>query len=385
MSFFTQKKENIRRIKALIIKEFFQILRDPSSLIIATIFPFFLLFMYGFGVSLDVSKLNVGVVLQDNSDPAESFLCSLKNSRFFDVHISRDPQPFYEPLTASAIDAIIWIPFYFSQEWTRSRSSIDDIRAPIYVIADGSAPNTASFAQNYIQGAWSNWLKQTAMSSDLHTSNQISIDSRFWFNEDLNSHNFLVPGSIAIVITLLGTLLTALMIAREWERGTMEALMTTPVTIGEILMSKLIPYFILGMIAMCICTVVGHYIFEVPFRGSFLALSAVSCVFLIVALASGLLISSVSRDQFTAAQISLISAFLPAFMLSGFIFEISSMPLLIRLLTYILPARYFVSSLQTLFLVGDIWPLIRKMCLILSVFATVLFLIISVKIKKRLD
>lgn len=385
MSFFNQKKDNIRRIKALIIKEFFQILRDPSSLIIATIFPFFLLFMYGFGVSLDVSKLNVGVVLQDNSDPAESFLCSLKNSRFFDVHISRDPQTFYEPLTTSAIDAIIWIPFYFSEDWTRSRSSIDDIRAPIYVIADGSAPNTASFAQNYIQGAWSNWLKQTAVSSDLHTSNQISIDSRFWFNEDLNSHNFLVPGSIAIVVTLLGTLLTALMIAREWERGTMEALMTTPVTIGEILMSKLIPYFVLGMIAMCICTVVGHYIFEVPFRGSFLALSAVSCVFLLVALASGLLISSVSRDQFTAAQISLISAFLPAFMLSGFIFEISSMPLFIRLLTYILPARYFVSSLQTLFLVGDVWPLIGKMCLILSVFATILFLIISVKIKKRLD
>ena len=150
-------------------------------------------------------------------------------------------------------------------------------------------------------------------------------------------------------------------------------------------MSKLIPYFILGMIAMCICTVVGHYIFEVPFRGSFLALSAVSCVFLLVALASGLLISSVSRDQFTAAQISLISAFLPAFMLSGFIFEISSMPLFIRLLTYILPARYFVSSLQTLFLVGDVWPLIGEMCLILSVFATILFLIISVKIKKRLD
>ena len=385
MIFFAQKNQNIRRIKALITKEFFQILRDPSSLIIATVFPFFLLFMYGFGVSLDVSKLNVGVVLQDHSDPAESFLASLKNSRFFDVQISTDPRTFYQPLTSSALDAIIWIPFYFSEQWMKARSSGDDIGAPIFVIADGSAPNTASFAQNYIQGTWSNWLQQMSISSGIHTPNEISIDSRFWFNEELNSHNFLVPGSIAIVVTLLGTLLTALMIAREWERGTMESLMTTPVTIGEILISKLIPYFILGMLAMCICTGVGHYLFDVPFRGSFLALSAISCIFLLVALGTGLLISSVSRDQFTAAQISLISAFLPAFMLSGFIFEISSMPLPIRILTYILPARYFVSSLQTLFLVGDVWPLIGKMCLILSLFATILFLIISLKIKKRLD
>ncbi|NDD58657.1 MAG: ABC transporter permease [Chlamydiae bacterium] len=373
------------RVKALIVKEFFQILRDPSSLIIATVFPLFLLFMYGFGISLDVKKLNVGLVQQDFSDRASSFVCSLKDSPFFNVIPSYEPSSFYKPLAKSEIDAIVWIPFYFSEYWEKASSNLSDTPASIYVISDGSSPNTATFAQNYIKGAWSNWQNQMKISSNTPLNSPINIVSRFWFNEDLDSHYFLVPGSIAIVMTLLGTLLTALMIAREWERGTMEALMATPVTIAEILLSKLIPYFLLGMISMAICTLVGHYIFDIPFRGSFTSLSIVSFFFLIVALGTGLLISSISKDQFTAAQISIISAFLPAFMLSGFIFEIQSMPLLVRVLSYFLPARYFVSCLQTLFLAGDIWPLLLKSCLILSLFSIVLTSILVKKTKKRLD
>jgi ABC-2 type transport system permease protein len=214
---------------------------------------------------------------------------------------------------------------------------------------------------------------------------QAEIVPRFWFNEELNSHYFLVPGSIAIIMTLIGTLLTSLMIAREWERGTMEALMATPVTIGEILLSKLIPYFFLGMISMAICTFAGEHIFHVPFQGSFAALSLVTFCFLMVALATGLLISTMAKDQFTAAQISLVSAFLPAFILSGFIFEISSMPLPIRITTYFLPARHFVSSLQTLFLAGDVWPLVLRASLFLVIFACGLMFIIACKTKKRLD
>lgn len=375
----------LQRIKALVTKEFFQILRDPSSLIIATVFPLFLLFMYGFGVSLDVKKLRVGLVLEDMSNQAYSFACSLKDSRFFDITISRDPRSFNERLSSTDLDAIVWVPFYFSDYWQRAMTQNATEKAPIYVIADGSSPNTATFAQNYIQGAWGNWQKQLAVSSDVKDSAEIEIEPRFWFNKALDSHHFLVPGSIAIVMTLIGTLLTSLMIAREWERGTMEALMATPVTIAEILWSKLIPYFILGMISLTICTIVGHYLFDVPFRGSFVALSLVSFCFLVVALATGLLISTVTRDQFTAAQISLVSAFLPAFILSGFIFEITSMPLIIRTATYFLPARYFVSSLQTLFLAGDVWPLIWRSCAILSLFAVLLFILIAMKTKKRLD
>jgi ABC-2 type transport system permease protein len=372
-------------VKALIIKEFFQIIRDPSSLALATIFPLFLLFMYGYGISLDVNNLNVGLVLQDKSESINSLVSSLENSRYFTVDTTLDPQTFYKPLTTSQLDAIVWIPSYFSEYLDRSLSSYWDIPAPIYVITDGSSPNTASFAQNYLSTLWGQWLEQMAIGSSMQQPQKIMVESRFWFNEDMNSHFFLVPGSIAIIMTLIGTLLTALMIAREWERGTMEALMATPVTMKEILVSKLVPYFILGMFSMTICTGVGHFLFSVPFRGSFYALCLVTFFFLLVALAAGLLISSVSRDQFTASQISIISAFLPAFMLSGFIFEIASMPLPIRILTQLLPARYFVSSLQTLFLAGDIWPLIWRTCGILSLFGIFFFCVIGATSKKRLD
>lgn len=375
----------LRRIRALIIKEFFQILRDPSSLVIATLFPIFLLCMYGYGISLDIKNLKVGLIAEDASEETKSFVFGLKDSPFFQVEEAKDPRMLAQKLTELQIDAIVWIPSYFSAYWQAAMQQKEHPKAPIYVVTDGSAPNTATFAQNYILGAWGNTRLQLAKSNDLAVTFPVSIESKFWFNEELNSRYFLVPGSIAIIITLIGTLLTALMIAREWERGTMEALMATPVTIVEILLSKLIPYFILGVVSVIISTVIGHYFFDVPLRGSVFALSIVSFFFLLVALGIGLLISSTSKDQFNAAQVALISAFLPAFMLSGFIFEINSMPLWIRIITYLLPARYFVSSLQTLFLAGDVWPLVIQTAIILCGFAALLFFIINMKTKKTLD
>lgn len=376
---------SFRRIKALVIKEFFQIIRDPSSLIIATIFPIFLLSMYGFGVSLDLKNLKIGLVLQDTSDPIESFTSSLKDSPFFQIKTAKDPEDFKKALTRSDLDAIVWVPPYFSKYWERALSKESKEMAPIYVITDGSSPNTAAFAQNYILATWGNWRAQEALSSKIPVGAPVTLQPRFWFNEELNSRHFLVPGSIAIIITLIGTLLTALMISREWERGTMEALMATPVSIAEILMSKLIPYFLLGIISVTLSTLIGHFLFDVPLRGSIISLAVVSLCFLVVALGIGLLISSLCRDQFEAAQISIISAFLPAFMLSGFIFEIDSMPLWIRTITYLLPARYFVSSLQTLFLAGDVPVMVRQTSAILIAFALILFLIITIKTKKRID
>jgi ABC-2 type transport system permease protein len=375
----------VRRIKALIIKEFFQILRDPSSLVIATIFPIFLLCMYGYGISLDIKNLKVGLIAEDSSETAKNFIFSLSDSPFFKVTRGEDPQVFGQMLTNLELDVIVWIPSYFSAYMQAAMKEKEHPKAPIFVITDGSSPNTATFAQNYILGAWGNTRAQLINSERYPLSSPVHIEQKFWFNEELNSRYYLVPGSIAIIITLIGTLLTALMIAREWERGTMEALMATPVTITEILLSKLIPYFLLGVISVIISTVIGHYFFAVPLRGSIIALSLVSFFFLLVALGIGLLISSSCKDQFNAAQIALISAFLPAFMLSGFIFEISSMPLWIRLLTYIFPARYFVSSLQTLFLAGDVWPLIIRCCFILMTFCLLLFALIKSKIKKSLE
>lgn len=370
----------LRRIRALAIKELFQVIRDPSSIMIAVVFPLLLLFIYGYGISLDMNHLKIGIVMEDSNPDVQSFIASMKGSKFFDVTLARNQEELKGKLVSGELHGIVTIPFYFSEYAER-----DTEKGPLFVIADGSSPNTASFVQNYLAGAYANWIEQQAISNATPSSSIAVLAPRFWYNEELSSHNFLVPGSIAIIMTLIGTLLTALVISREWERGTMEALMATPVTITEILFGKLLPYFCLGIFAMMICAGVGHYVFGVPFRGSFFLLMLSASCFLLAALSIGLLISSFARNQFTASQIALISAFLPAFMLSGFVFEISSMPMLIQWITYLLPARYFVSSLQTLFLCGNVMSLVRWNILCMLLFSVVVLLIIKASTKKRLD
>lgn len=362
------------------LKEFYQIIRDPSSILIAVVFPLLLLFIYGFGVSLDLEHLKVGLVLQDTSPDAESFALSLKNSRFFDVAESPAQDQLEEKVVAGKLKGMVVVPFYFSQYKDRP-----DEKGPIFVAADGSEPNTANFVQNYVKGAWLNWLDQQAISNSSKNLPQINVQPRYWYNEELNSRYFLIPGSIAIIMTLIGTLLTAMVVAREWERGTMESLMATPVKMSEILIAKMSCYMCLGMASMIMCSGLSIILYGVPFRGTFLALIFVSFVFLLAALGTGLLISSVARSQFVASQISTITAFLPAFMLSGFIFEISSMPLPIQLITHIIPAKYMVSSLQTLFLVGDVWGLLIVNVLVMALIACILFVVLAFKTVKRLD
>jgi ABC-2 type transport system permease protein len=240
--------------------------------------------------------------------------------------------------------------------------------------------------QNYAAGIIQTWQQQQTYENGLVAYKPpIVLEPRFWYNPELKSCNFLVPGSIAIIMTLIGTLLTALVIAREWERGTMEAMLTTPVTVPQMLLGKLIPYFGLGLCSVVICWLVAVLWYEVPFRGSFLVLILTSSAFLLAALGQGLLISSLSRDQFLAAQISIMSAFLPAFMLSGFIFEISSMPKPIQYITYLVPARYLITNLQTLFLVGNIWSLLIKNVLCILAIGSVFFSITLARTTKRLD
>lgn len=369
-----------RRIKALIIKEFYQILRDSSSFLICFVLPLLLMFIYGFGVSLDLNHINVGLVLEDTSPDAQSFAESILNSRYFNATIARDRRFFLEEIIRGNVRAIIVIPSYFSSFRDRS----DNI-APIQILADGSEPNTAAFVQNYLAGVWANWLLQESISSDLQGLPLVRSQPRFWYNEELASRNFLVPGSLAIIMTLIGTLLTALVVAREWERGTMEALMATPVTIGEMLIGKLVPYFILGMLSLTMCVFIAVYFYQIPFRGSFFVLGIVSSIFLISALAVGFLISTIARNQFVAAQTAMAAAFLPGFILSGFIFEIASMPLPIQWFTRIIPAKYFVSSLQTLFLVGNVWRLLIPNSLAMLAIALFFFYWTSRRIVKRLD
>lgn len=374
------KKGRYRRIKALIIKEFHQITRDPSSFLISVVLPLILLFLYGFGVSLDLDHLRIGLVLEDTSPDAQSFAHSMTDSPYFDVKIGRDSREFTHDILNGTVRGIVVVPSYF----TVFRNLQDKI-APIQVIADGSEPNTASFVQNYMASTWQNWLHQEQISHHLTGLPLVTSEPRFWYNEQLESRNFLVPGSLAIIMTLIGTLLTSLVVAREWERGTMEAMMATPVSIAELLIGKLIPYFILGMASMTLCVIGAQLLYDLPLRGSWLVLEVVAACFLTTALGLGLLISTVSRNQFVAAQAAMITAFLPAYILSGFIFEIRSMPWPIQWLTYLISARYFVTSLQTIFLVGDIWSLLIKNAIPMLLIGSIFFLICARISVKRLD
>lgn len=375
-----QRQGRLRRLRALFIKEVYQMIRDPSSILISIILPAILLFIYGYGVSLDMNHLRLGLVMEDSSPDAQSFAKALTDSRFLEVTVAQDRRAFDEAIIKGKVRGIVVIPSYFSQFRQRP-----DIIAPIQVIADGSEPNTASFVQNYVRAAWQNWLVQEGISENVKTGNYIIPQPRFWYNEELESRNFLVPGSLAIIMTLIGTLLTALVVAREWERGTMEALMSTPVTIGELLVGKVLPYFFLGMLSMALCVIISVYFYNIPFRGSYLILAIVSGAFLLTALGIGLLISTLSRNQFVAAQASMIAAFLPGFILSGFLFEISSMPLVIQWVTHLVPARYFVSCLQTLFLVGNVSSLLIANLIPMLVFSLLIFSVIAGITVKRLD
>ncbi|MCB1114671.1 MAG: ABC transporter permease [Chlamydiia bacterium] len=347
-------KRRMRRLNALIIKEFFQIIRDPSAILISLFLPLLLLFLYGYGVSLDLNHLRLGLVIEDNSKEAYDFASGLVGSPYFELVIKRHRHELEEELIKSNIRGYVVIPEYFSKFFLRNEEP-----APLQIIADGSEPNTAAFAVNYVTGVWEKWLQQQKISSDLKGFPPLAnFQPRYWFNEQLESQNFLIPGSLAIIMTIIGTLLTALVVAREWERGTMESLMSTPVTNFELIMGKLIPYYLLAFVSMTICIIfaVGYY--GIPFRGSYFTLWLVTTAFLFPALGLGLFASTLAKDQVAASQAAIFAGFLPAFMLSGFIFEIASMPLPIRLFTRIWPARYFVSSLQTLFLAGNIWPIL---------------------------
>lgn len=357
-----------RRFLALMRKETYQIVRDPSSILIAFVLPLVLLFIFGYGVSLDATRTRVGVVVEASTPLADDLAASFRASRYFDAVIGRDRRAFEEDLVLGKVRGILVIPSTFALDAASGSSP------RIQVIVDGTDPNTANFVQNYAKGVVATWAAIRSAETVLAPP-AITIEQRFWFNPELSSRYFLVPGSVAIVMTLVGTLLTSLVVAREWERGTMEAVMATPVGALELLAGKVVPYFLLGLVAMSLCVAVAVFLFGVPFRGSLVALYALSASFLVPALAQGLLISAATKNQFLASQLALLSAFLPAFLLSGFLFEIDSMPRPIRLITAIVPARYLIPSLESVFLAGDIWPMfLRSMGIMLFIGAVLLAL-----------
>jgi len=367
------------RIRGLLRKEVLQILRDPSSIAIAFVMPLVLLLLFGYGISLDARNVPVALVLENPTPEAASFAASFTQSPYFDPRPMAHRRVAEAALIAGEVSAVVVLRSDFS------RRLYDPAGAPIQVLVNGTDANTARLVSGYIDGAWHAWLEQAARDEGMDLTAPVSIEPRVWFNPAVRSRNFLVPGLIAIIMTLIGALLTALVVAREWERGTMEALLVTPVTTSELLLGKVLPYFALGMGSMVLSVAMAIGLFGVPFRGSFLVLTLTSALFLLAALGMGLLISTLSKSQFVAGQVAIIVAFLPAFILSGFIFDIQSMPTVVQWITHLIAARYFVAILQTSFLAGNVWSVILPNALALALMAVFFLGVTKRKTLKRLE
>lgn len=348
-----------RRVWSLVKKEARQVVRDPSSIAIGIVMPVVLILLFGYGLSLDVTNAPVAVVLEDTSPAATELAASFRLSPYFDARLMTSMGEARELMLARKVDGIVRI----RPDFGRRLSQGD---AEVQVLVHGVDANHARIVQSYAQGAVGQWAARRGAEGKEILTGPVIVQSRLWFNETNESRYFLVPGLIVLIMTLIGALLTSLVMAREWERGTLEALFVTPVRPEEILLGKTIPYFILGMIGFVLCLLAAKFLFYVPFRGSLIVLTGASTLYLLVALAIGLLISSAVKSQFVASQITVLVTFLPAVMLSGFLFDLRSMPAAVRMMTYLLPARYYVTLLQTIFLAGDIWAVILPNAAVLA-------------------
>ncbi len=341
----------LRRIRALVRKESFQIVRDPSSIIIGVVMPALLILLFGFALSLDVTDVPVAVVIENPTPKAVELAAGFRLSRYFDVYYTTSMVAAERMMRDRSVDGIVRIRPDFAR-----RLSLGDAR--VQVIVQGSDANRARLIEGYAQGAIAQWSARQAATGAAVAVGPVAVQSRVWFNEANDSHWFLVPGLIVMVMTLIGAFLTTMVMAREWERGTLEALFVTPARVDEILWSKTLPYFAIGMVGLALCFLAAKFMFFVPFRGSLWVLTGASMLYLLVALGIGLFISSAVKSQLVASQLTLIATFIPALMLSGFIFDLRSTPLAVQAIADVFPARYFVSLLQTVFLAGDIWPLV---------------------------
>jgi drug efflux transport system permease protein len=369
-----------QQLAAIMIKEAKQVVRDPSSWIIAVVLPLTFLFLFGYGISLDTTVVKIAVVREDDSRDANDFAAALTNSRWFLAVPATDRRAGERLLRDQTVKAVVIIPEQFGRFM-----HAQDTTAQVQVLVDGAEPNTANFVHGYVTAIWSNFLAARARQQGVTATAPVDLAVRYWYNANAESRWFLIPGSMTVIMTLLGTLLTSLVIAREWERGTLEALYATPLTRGQILIGKTLPYFVLAMVSMLVCVVTALSLFHLPLRGSLLALGLVSAVFLVPALGQGLLISVTMKSQMAAAQLGLMTGFMPAMMLSGFLFDIHSMPPWLRVITFAIPARYMNISLQTVFLAGDVWAVLLPNMLFMLAVGAVFFGFSWWRLHKRLD
>jgi len=366
-----------QRLRALVTKEARQLLRDKSNLMVGLFLPVVLILIFGYGLSFDVKNAPIAIVIEDPSPAAQDVVAGFYLSPYFSVTSLTSMQPARELMLRRKVSAIVYLQSDFSRQLAAGHATVQ-------VLVHAVDANRARVLQAYAQGAIGQWALKRGAAGEGGAAPPVTLQTRMWFNEANTSTHFLVPGLIVLIMTLNGALLTSLVMAREWERGTLEALFVTPVNTNEIIIAKLVPYFIVGLAGLTMCLLAGKFLFHVPVRGSLLLIIAISMLYLLVSLSLGLLISAATKNQFLASQIALITSFLPALMLSGFIFDLRSVPAVVRAISRMLPPTYYVEALQTLFLAGDVTGLLLKDCAVLIVAAVVLLALTRRSTRKEL-
>lgn len=371
------QKSFLRRLKALTKKEFLQLKRDNSSLLIGLILPIILIIIIGSGISLDIKSVPIAVILEDSSPAAKQALQFMNGSAYFApnyVYSMRDAELL---MRQRKVDAILRVPNDFSARLSAGN-------ADLQLIVYGVESSSSMLIPGYVAAGINQWvLEQKLKSTDAATAQgSLVVISRTWFNDANSSTWFFVPGLIVLIMTIVGVFLTALVMAREWERGTLEAMFVTPVKPAQILLAKIIPYFCVAIAGLALCILIARFFYQVPIHGSIWLIVLGSTIYLLAALGMGLVISSLTKNQFLASQMALIISYLPAVMLSGFLFDLHNVPLVVRIVGQILPATYYMELLKTLFLAGNNWPLIIKNCAILLGYA-VLFQLIALKLTPK--
>ena len=375
---------NFRRTRAIARKEFLHIVRDPRSLTLALALPMLMILLFGWALTLDVDRIPTVVYDADHSAQSRDLIARFEGSRYFHVlGTVSSYKPIEEEIDRNRCLLGVVIP----QDYARKLLSRQE--SPVQIILDGSDSNTASIALGYANAvvqAHATEIRSAAQAQKGARRMVPPIDPRLrvWYNSDLKSKNYIVPGLIALIMMIIASLLTSLTIAREWEMGTMEQLLSTPVRAPELVMGKMSAFFALGAIDMILTVVAGVFIFGVPLRGSVLVLAGTGCVFLIGALCWGILLSAASRSQLLAFQVGMLTSFLPAFLLSGFVFAIETMPPVIQVVTYLFPTRYFVTILKGVFLRGVGLEVVWLEALLLLVFAAVVFMAATKRLRGKI-
>ncbi len=340
----------LRRMKALIVKEFLQLSRDSSSLLLGIVLPIALILIIGYGISLDIKNIPTVVVLEDASPKAQDAVSFLNGSAYFSptyLTSLKDAEKMFLDRDASVI---IDIPPDFTSKLAQGD-------ATIFVALDGVETATAMSTQGYIESGIASWLQRQPGAA---RSARIEIQSRMWYNDANSSTWFFLPGLIMLIVTIVGIMLTAIVMAREWERGTFESLFVTPVRPMELVLAKIVPYFCVALLGVFICLILSRFLFEVPLVGSLALVILISMLYLMVALGIGLVISAITKNQFLACQSSLLVSFLPCFVLSGFIFDLRSAPVGVRIISAILPFSHYLTCIRSLFLSGNNWSILFK-------------------------